>query len=377
MKIAIDLRSLQSGSISGVENYTINLLGALLQMDKKNEYKLFYNSFSESLDDTDIGRNFRFVNSQIVKTGYPNRLLNLGLMARMLTMEKILGDFDVLFMPNLNQFNISPNAKLAITVHDLSPVVTPEFYDLKRTLWHKFLNYRRAFQRANVIFAVSEYTKRDLVKIFHTNPEKIKVVYPGIDDKFFNINISNSRLREARNKYGLPGEFFLFLNTVEPRKNLNNLLAAFADLGSRADLVIVGRKGWKHRAIFREIQNSPKSAKIKYIGYVDERDKPAIIKLGKALVYPSFYEGFGFQPLEAMAVGTPAIVSQVTSLPEVVGDAALLVNPYNIDDIRKAMDLLSSDEGLRNLLITKGQQRVKQYSWQNTAAKILNELNKL
>ena len=372
MKIAIDLRSLSSGSISGVENYIVNLLEHLLPLDKQNTYSLFYNAWGQK-----VPVEFNFINSQIVKTKIPNKILNAALLLNLTKMEKLAGNLDVLFLPNLNQFSILPQTKLAITVHDLSPVVTPEFYDIKRRLWHKFLNYKKAFDRANIIFAVSEYTKRDLVRIFNISAQKIRVVYPGVDQNVFHQNIGVNQLRRTRNIYGLPGDYILFLNTIEPRKNLSGLLKAFGVLDSRADLVIVGRQGWKYKRIFEEIKNSKKSAKIRYIGYVAEADKPAIIKLAKLLVYPSFYEGFGFQPLEAMALGTPAIVSQVTSLPEVVGDAALLVNPYNIDDIRTGMDLLLTDETLRRRFIAKGLEKVKQYSWQRTAEQVLEGLSNL
>ena len=372
MKIAIDLRSLSSGSISGVENYIVNLLEHMLPTDRKNSYSLFYNAWSQGAPG-----DFGFVNSQIVKSKIPNKLLNIALKLNLTKMEKLAGGCDTLFLPNLNQFSILPHTKLAITVHDLSPVVTPEFYDIKRRVWHKFLNYRRAFERANIIFAVSEYTKLDLIKIFNVSPQKIQVVYPGIDGALFYPDISVAKLRQTRNQYGLPGEYILFLNTIEPRKNLSGLVKAFDRLNHRADLVIVGRQGWKHKAIFKEIKNSKKSAKIKYIGYVNDQDKPAIIKLSRLLVYPSFYEGFGFQPLEAMAVGTPTIVSQVTSLPEVVGDSALLVNPYNIDDIRRSLEMLLTDDALRSQFVAKGLEQVKKYSWKKTAEGILVGLNGL
>ncbi len=372
MKIAVDLRSLSSGQFTGVENYALNLLDALLALDKKNSYILFYNSLGngKTLD-------LNFINSTTKLTRYPNRLLNLALMARATTLEKVIGDFDCLFMPNLNQFNIAPSARLALTVHDLSPVVTPEFYDVKRRMWHKFLNYKRAFGRANVIFAVSEYTKNDLIRIFGISPEKIKVAYPGINNNDFRPDIGISRLRQVRNIYGLPGEFILFLNTIEPRKNLAGLLSAFERTAGESSLVIMGRRGWKYKAVMQSIKNSKKSAKIKYIGYADEKDKPAIIKLAKMLVYPSFYEGFGFGPLEAMAVGTPVIVSQVTALPEVSGDAALLVNPYDTGSITTAVEALLKDENLRRRLVAKGLEKVKQYSWQKTAREVLSGLNSI
>jgi len=372
MRIAIDLRSLSSGSVSGVENYTLNLLERLLSLDNKNQYVLFYNSFKDfKVPD------FHFVNSQVKATKYPNKLLNLGLMAGAIKIEKLIGDFDCLFMPNLNQFNIQSGKKLVLTVHDLSPAVTPEFYDLKRNLWHKLLGYKRAFTRANLIFAVSEYTKKDLVRLYGIEEKKIKVVYPGIDHKEFTPDIPAAKLREARNVYGLPGDYILFLNTIEPRKNLVNLIKAFEVLDNPAELVIAGRKGWKYRSIFRAIKQSKKRDKIRYIGYVPESDKSAIIKLARALVYPSFYEGFGFQPLEAMAVGTPAVVSQVTALPEVTGNAALLVDPYDINSIAKGVKSILSDDRLRQNLIEKGLQRVKEFTWEKTAKEVLEGIERL
>ena len=378
MKIAVDLRSLQSGQFTGVENYTLNLLDALLALDKKNQYILFYNSFSDQLKRGQPSPidNFQYINTKIIKTRYPNRLLNLALMFKFIKLEKIIGEFDCLLMPNLNQFNINHDAKLALTVHDLSPAVTPEYYDLKRKLWHKLLGFRRAFNRADVIFAVSEYTKRDLVRLYNIPEQKIKVAYPGIDQKIFHPNISDSELRRIRNVYNLPGDYILFLNTIEPRKNLSNVLKAFEMLKNDVELVIVGKKGWKCRAIFNEIKNSKKSAKIRYIGYVSDADKPAIIKLAKMLVYPSFYEGFGFQPLEAMAVGTPTIASNVTALPEILGNASLLVNPYDVDGLRNEIETIMKDENFRNRLIAKGLEQVKKYGWQDTARVVLEELNK-
>ncbi|MDE2311607.1 MAG: glycosyltransferase, partial [Patescibacteria group bacterium] len=142
-------------------------------------------------------------------------------------------------------------------------------------------------------------------------------------------------------------------------------------------LVIAGKVGWKHRAIFREIKRSQKSAKISYIGYVAEADKLAVIKLAKMLVYPSFYEGFGFQPLEAMSVGTPVIASQVSALPEVTGGAALLVDPYRVDDLAEAVNLLSTNRILREELISRGREQVKGYSWTKAAGLVLAELNAL
>lgn len=366
MKIAIDLRSLSSERISGVENYCLNLLENLPPLDARNQYVFFYNALRRrALPD------FHYVNSQVKQSQIPSKFLNLALKFNLVKLEKLIGEIDWLFMPNLNQFSVHPKTKLAITVHDLSPVVTPEFYNIKRRIWHKFLNYKKAFDRANVLFAVSEYTKNDLIKIFGINPNKIKVIYPGIDTSANSHELALDLLREARNKYGLPGKYILFLNTIEPRKNLAGLIKAFEKVESDAWLVVAGRLGWKYAKDFELIKNSKKSAKIKYIGYVDEKNKAALIKLASALVYPSFYEGFGFQPLEAMALGTPVIASQVTALPEVVGDAGLLINPYDENSLAQGLNEILSNNVLRQKLIEKGLIQAKKFNWKNTAKEIL------
>src|SRR3989344_6859749 len=372
MKIAVDLRSLQSGTVSGVENYTRNLVENLLIQDKQNSYKLFYNGFKPlSLEE------FRFINAEVIRGRKPNKLLNLGLKMNFFNFTGLVGDFDVLFMPNLNTVNLNLESKLAITVHDMSPIIAPEFYDMKRRLWHRFLNIKKILSRADIIFTVSNYTKSDILMLYNIHERKIKVIYPGVDPEVFYSDIQISALRRARNVYGLPGEFFLFLNTLEPRKNLIGAIEAFEQIQSRAHLVIAGKKGWKTAPILRRIKSSIKKDKIHYLGYLKEEDKPAVLKMAKALIYPSFYEGFGFQPLEAMAVGTPVIASQITALPEVVGDAGLLVNPYNTRDLVKAMAEVGRDEILREFLIKKGLERVSQFDWKITASQTLHYLEAL
>jgi len=369
MKITIDLRSLSSGTISGVENYCMNLVESLLGLDRQNQYVLFYNAMrAKQLPD------FHYVNSKVVHSRIPSRFLNLVMKFNLIQVEKLTGDCDWFFMPNLNQFNISPKTKLAITVHDLSPVITPEFYNFRRKLWHKFLNYKKAFERANVLFAVSEYTKNDLIRIFNINPDKIKVIYPGINHQAFNQGIVINQQRLVRNIYSLPGDFILFLNTIEPRKNLAGVISAFEKIKSPVSLVIAGRLGWKYKKDFELIKNSKKSAKIRYIGYVGEPDKPALIKMAKALVYPSFYEGFGFQPLEAMAVGTPVVASHLTSLPEIMGNTGLLCDPYNPNSLAGALDEILTNDKLREMLIQKGFTQAERFNWKRTAAEMLTQL---
>ena len=341
-------------------------------MDKKNSYTLFYNA----LKVPDV-LNFHYINSKLKTTRIPNKILNLALKFNLISLEKLAGGFDLLFMPNLNQFCISPNAKLVITAHDLSFIAAPENYDLKRRLWHRFLNHKKALNRANLILSVSDYTKNDLIRIFHLPEQKIKVIYPGVDLKIFNQAIGTEKLRQVRNFYGLPGDFLLFLNTIEPRKNLIGLIKAFELLKSDVFLVIAGKKGWKYKHIFKAIKQSSKANKIKYLGYVAEKDKPGLIKMAKALVYPSFYEGFGFQPLEAMALGVPTIISHAAALPEIAQGAALLINPFDTANLAFALKQVLIDQNLRHSLVEKGLDRSKVFEWQNCASQTLQALNSL
>lgn len=373
MRIAVDLRNLQSGFLSGVENYTINVLERLLKKDQQNHYTLFYNAFRPT-----TAESLRFVNSNTVTRRFPNKLLNLSLRAiGRPYFEKYIGDFDILFLPNFNQFAIGKTKKLAITVHDLSPFVLPEFYNTKRRIWHASLPARKTLARADVIFAVSEFTKLELIKLFNVAPEKIVVTHLGVDHSLFQPNIPEARLREVRNVYGLPGEFLLYFGTIEPRKNVVGLIQAYNAMQTNIDLVIAGRPGWKYSEVFREIEKSPKKRNIHVLGFVEEADPPALLKLAKAFVFPSFYEGFGLPVLEAMSVGTPVVTSQVTSIPEVTGDTALLVDPYNVPSIAKALDVIVTDAALRESFSKKGIAHAQQFTWDKTAEKVLESFNRI
>ncbi len=373
MKIAIDLRSLQSGSVSGVENYTLNLTQALLKLDRQNQYILFYNSWRQA----PLAADFHYVNARLARTSIPNKLLNVFMKVGVLKLHNLIGEFDVLFMPNINQISLRAHDKLLLTVHDLSPIVAPEFYDIKRRLWHRFVNFNKNIQRANGLVAVSEYTKRDIVRVFKTDEEKINVAYPGIDHSCYKLDIPVEKQREVRNTYNLPRRYIIFVNTLEPRKNLHTLLKAFEMTAEPVHLVIAGKLGWKSQKLMRRLKSGPIKQRVHWLGYVKEQDKPALIKLSEALVYPSLYEGFGFQPLEAAALGVPVVASQVTSIPEVIGDAALLVNPYSAEDLAKAINEVLTNMPLREELINKGLKRANEFTWESTARAVLSQLQSL
>ncbi len=330
MPSAIDLRSLMDtgGQVSGVENYLINILqnfgfvGAA-----KGNYFGFYNSYRKAVLPEIPGLPVR-------ATHIPNKILNSSL--RIFSQphfERLYGNFDWLWLPDIRPFAVNKKTKVAVTVHDLSALVHPEFYSLKRRIWHRLINYKKTLRRANLIFTVSEYTKQDIIDILGIAEDKIKVIYPGINHDLFRPDLDAKDKERVKQKYNLPAKFILTISTLEPRKNLLNTVRAFEKIKDPEPyLIIAGRLGWQYQELINAIENSPRKDKIKMVGYIPENEKPLLISSAEIVCYPSYYEGFGFVPLEAMACGVPVITSARTSMPEIALDAALLAEPYNLND---------------------------------------------
>ena len=275
------------------------------------------------------------------------------------------------FSPNLNFTSISSQTKQILTIHDLSFEIMPECFSAKRQLWHKIVNPKKQCERADLILAPSENTARDVEEIYEIESKKIIVIKPGLCTNLQKLETGNLKL-EVKRKYNLPDKFILFLGTIEPRKNILGIIEAYTHSELRTmnyELIIAGAKGWKHEPIMEKINQTEG---VRYIGYVDEEDKRALYEFADLFVYPSLYEGFGFPVLEAMASGTPVITSNRSSLPEVAGDAAYLVNPYNTAELSRAMDVVLKDQSLRDILINKGKERAKSFDWQKTAQEFLN-----
>ena len=367
MIIGIDIRMLSRGTRSGIEEYTINLLSNMLGLDNNIKYKLFYNGYKK----VDLKYDFlKLSNVELKKFKIPNRLLDFS--SQYLNYPKIdrlLGGVDIFFSPHIFSAPVSRNCKIVTTFHDLSFENHKEFYSASKNYWHFSMNPEKQAQRSNKIIAVSKSTKEDLIKIYKIRSEKIKVVYSGIRLESETIDI--------KKKYSLPEKYILYLGTIEPRKNIIGIIKAFEKLkkqktkNHKLKLVIAGSKGWLYENIFKTVQNSSVKNDIIFTGFIEDKDKSALYDLADLFVYPSFYEGFGFPPLEAMACGTPVITSNFSSLPEAVGDAAIMINPYNIDELAKGMEMVLTDEKLRNVLIERGFKQTKKFSWQKCAEETL------
>ncbi|OGZ33058.1 MAG: hypothetical protein A2V69_03900 [Candidatus Portnoybacteria bacterium RBG_13_40_8] len=411
MKIGIDIRVLGRGRRTGVEDYTINLLSCLLPADKSVKYRLFYNGFRKFKVEYPW---LKLPNVKIKKLRIPNRIFDLFLrFLRFPKIDKVLGGVNLFLSPHFLLTPLSRKSKIIVIFYDLSFIRFPEFFSLPKLFWHKFIYPRKQAQKADLIVTISQSTKDDLISVYKIAPEKIKVVYPGINKKFRLIDKNDPNLLRVAKKYKLPvspvGEsdnFILYFGTIEPRKNILALIKAFEQIReekslppiqiqwkgfegmvkreqekffdfSNLKLVIAGSRGWLYKGVFKKIKESQFGKDIIFTGYVDEEDKPYLYNLADVFVYPSFFEGFGLPPLEAMACGVPTIVSNNSSLPEVVGEGAVTIDPNNINEIIFAIRKILENEELKNYLKNQGLKRARNFNWENTAQKFLKIFKEL
>ncbi len=280
-------------------------------------------------------------------------------------------DLDVLHSPDF----IPPfrrNCKSIITIHDLAFLLYPHFLTQESARYYGQID--EAVKRTDHIIAVSESTKRDTIRLLGAPEHKITVIYESANPIYRPIN-DREILVQTKSNYHIAGDFILFVSTIEPRKNLPTLLRAYRQLldsyKAEAKLVVVGRHGWLSEEVFSLVDELKLSSDVLFLGRVPIEDLLHLYNAAQLLVQPSFYEGFGLPPLEAMACGTPVVISNVSSLPEVVGDAGLLVDPENASEIAVAIWRILNDEALRAELVAKGLKRAQCFSWEKTARQTL------
>jgi glycosyltransferase involved in cell wall biosynthesis len=308
-----------------------------------------------------------------------------------LSLEMLTAPPDVLFVPAHVLPLVHPRRSV-VTVHDLGYRHEPQAHRLLDRLYLE-LSTRYNARAATRVIADSAATKRDLVQLYGTDPDRITVIPLGVDELFQPVTDA-ARLAAVRAKYGIPGDYLLYVGTLQPRKNLVRLVEAWArviadcrlqiaDLGRRT-LVIAGKKGWLYEEIFATVRRLGLEGRVLFPGYVPEEDLPALLSGATAFVLPSLYEGFGLPVLEAMACGTPVIAANVSSLPEVVGDAGLLVDPLDSDALAAALQRLLTDAdpstplraSLRAELRQRGLARAKLFSWPRCARETLAVLER-
>ena len=364
MRIIIDAQPLLE-PLAGIGRYTRSFLKALTEIDSGNDYFLYYGaSLRQRRANLPHFDNANFHNRLIKFPGKIFRVLTEKL--RLLPVGSFLRDYDVYhglnyYVPNLSFPSIA-------NIYDLSCILFPHCFTRKR-LRDITYKMKASVKRAEKIITGSEAAKADIVNLLNVAEEKVEVTRFGLEEIFHPVD--DEKLLPLREKYRLPERFILFVGTIEPRKNILNLVRAFHKLDRDMSLVIAGRKGWLFEEIFKEVERLNLGERINFLDYFSETDLPLLYNAASVFVYPSLYEGFGFPPLEAMACGVPVITSNKSSLPEIVGEAGILINPEDVGEIREAIISVVDDDSLAQEMIRKGLERAKRFSWEKCARKTL------
>jgi len=283
----------------------------------------------------------------------------------------------VLFVPSHVLPLVHPPRCVA-TVHDLGYLYYPQAH----TPWaRRYLRWSTAFNASSAahVIADSEATRRDLVRHCGTSPDKVTVVYPGRDPAFVPVRDAGE-INSVLARYQITSAYVLSVGTLHPRKNLAVVLDAVAGLARRGvdvHWVIAGKKGWQYELLFARMRELGLETRVHFVGYVPTADLPALLSGASAFALPSLYEGFGFPVLEAMACGTPVLCSNVSSLPEVAGGAALLLDPRDVSQWANALSRVMEDQMLRRDLVERGFQQVARFSWEGCAKAILEILERV
>jgi len=367
MKIGLITTSLDQKKYAGFSNYVSHLIMEFKKINSKNKYYLIhYNSNPECK----------------LYTKENNLLIPIS----GVVFKKFLWYFFLPFHLKKNKIKILhgltqtlpffklKGMKYVMTVHDLTTIILPKTHKLTSFFKDKLL-LSHMLKISDLITTNSISTKNDIIKHFKISPDKIKVVYHAYDDKTYHkLSANEKKISEFKKKYSINYDFFLFVGTMQPRKNIITILKAMILLKESNELkhklVIIGAKGWKYSPIFSFIKENNLEEDVRFMNYIPNEDLKFFYNFSKAFVWPSLYEGFGIPPLEAMACGTPVITSKISSMPEILGDAASYIYPpTNYSELAKKMIQIIKDKDLRQELIKKGFLVSSKYGWSKTAKK--------
>jgi glycosyltransferase involved in cell wall biosynthesis len=363
---------------AGIGRLTRNIVGELARIDGENQYTLLVQGrglpyAARSSDGRNAASGIRSPNFREVRTRLNERWWHrIWFRLRLpLTVEWAIGPIDVFHSPDFTLPPVRQGTRTIVTVHDLSFLRMPDCFE-PSLLAYLVANVPRAVARADWVLADSESTRHDLIALLGAPADRVSVIYPGIEPRFRPIAAADA-LQRVRARYRLPQRFLLSLGTVQPRKNYVGLMKALARLSEPdVSLVIAGGRGWLSDGIYRAVEELGLGTRVQFLGFVDDVDLPALYNLAVLFVLPSLYEGFGIPLLEAMACGTPVIAADNSSLPEVVGDAGILVNAHDADALAEAMQQLLGDSEQRRELARRGLARARQFTWQHASQQLLS-----
>lgn len=362
---------------TGTENYSYQLLKHLLKIDQKNNYIIYTKKCP-------IGHDFvkDAQNAVVREINLPRLWTQLGL-----AWHTLIDKLDLLFIPahTLPIFR-KPGLKTVMTVHDLGAEYLPKMHLIKQRLYLKIMTYYQ-LKSATKLIAVSQATKDDICKKVRINGKKIAVIYEGYDEKLFKEVKNDLLIRELKKFNIAPRSYFLFVGTIQPRKNIISIIQSYNEFLKQSDqiiknlnlpeLVLVGAKGWLSDDSYNLAKKLGIEDMVKFLGRIEDKYLPSLYSGAIALVFPSYFEGFGLPILEAQSCNCPVITSNISSMPEVAGKGAILVNPYQAREVTKAMIDIYTDDILRDRLISKGSENIKRFSWEKCAKETLAMFNSL
>lgn len=360
MRIAIDARKLHD---FGIGTYIRNLLRHLARMDRDTEYVLLCQERDRQIAPS-LGENFR----SVVDGSPPYSVREQVSVPLALNREHV----DLFHAPH---YVLPPLARCrsVVTIHDCIHLMFPQYLPNRFALRYARGSLWMATRVSNRILTVSEASKRDILRFFDVPAEKIAVIYNGIDDRFWS-EPSEDEVRRVRQRYQLEDDFVLYAGNVKPHKNLERLIDAFHLVRQggldHLKLIVIGDEISKYAELRRAVHRYNLHKYVRFLGYMPDETLAVLYRLAGVFVFPSLYEGFGLPPLEAMASGTPVVTSNVSSLPEVAGDAAVLVDPYDPAAIAEGITRVLTEPGLRAQLRDAGFARAAEFSWERSIRQI-------
>ncbi len=372
MLIGIDASRATAERRTGTETYSLHLIRELLALAQEHRFRLYFNRAPAPGLFAD--------RAELRILPFPRLWTHIRLSWEMLTQPP-----DLLFVPSHVLPLVHP-ARSVVTIHDLGYLYYPQAHTLSQNLYLRWSTRYNARQ-ASRILADSEATRQDLIHRYGIPADKIVRVYPGRDESLAPVT-NPAVLSMVRERYGVRGPYLLYIGTLHPRKNLVRLIQAFASLlqsltsssqppAADLRLVLAGQKGWLVDDILAQVRRLKLQDRVIMTGYVPDTDLPALLSGALAFVFPSLYEGFGLPVLEAMACGTPVVCSNTSSLPEVAGEAALLVDPLDTEALAQALEQVVTDGALRQRLVERGFDQVQRFSWRRCAEETLQVLEEV
>lgn len=357
MRVAIN-GLLISNENAGIGRYGYNLINSLIKAESM-DYTLFLQK-SAGIDYKDIVYRGEF------KRSY-ERILD-----EQLLLPFRYRDFNLVHFIDYSSPYFKMKVPFITTIHDLTYFKFPETFSYGSQKI-KVMLAPLSIKRSSIIVADSENTRNDISEMFPGTSDKIRVVYPGRPD--FKAVEDKKLVEDVKRKYGIESEYIMAVGTLEPRKNLKSLIKAYKLVHERIKdikLVIVGKKGWLYKEVFEILEEDKFKDAVIFTGFVPQEDLPCLYSGAQCFVYPSIYEGFGLPPLEAMCCGTPVVVSNTSSLPEVVGDAGVYVKPFETESIFDGIMKVLNDNNLRQALISKGYKQMKKFDWDLAAGQVMD-----